>query len=444
MRRIHVNERSLSLCAIAVALALSAGTAGAEIIFDDNFDDTASATQSNLVAAVDKGSWVEIAIDSSVILADTSQYLNASRGDYDYTAVFSQYGLAATGGTISLDLSFGDSVHDYNTASFLEGTSELFRIEVQTDDGDHWINPVTPNYTDAQINLVGAATINIGNGIRENATPNRTFEFTLDATGVDLSITGDGLDSALTGSVNYAHSPLIGPDRIRFFKNDLPQVDNTHKSDRGKLRVDNVQVDFEATVARNVLIDFSDGNAGNGIHDVAVRDGGFTGQPLDTGISPPWQALQGGEQFKDDLPPGIGSDRNGVMVTGRVYAVDTGHTLAQGDVFNLEYFWRDAWQWDSGDSVEMVLYYTDTDAIDGVPVSVFALNSGSRDATGTWEGEYGTSAAFADDAGVGKTLFAKLQADSDSGAFARMDNIFLEVVAPGGGNQPGGTVLVVR
>ena len=443
MKRRYFRDRSRWLCATALVMALSAGTAGAEIIFDDDFDDTSSANQADLVSAVNTGSWVEVASDSSSTQTDATEYLNLERGDYDYIAVFSKYGSASDGGTITLGLSYGDAVHDYNTVYFLEGTNELFRIEVQTDDGDTWITPVTPNHADAQINLVGATTTNIGNGIREDTAPNRTFEFTLDATGVDLSITGDGLGSALTASVNYAHSPLIGPDRIRFFKNDIPQVDNTHKSDRGKLRGDNVQVDFEATVARNVLIDFNDGNANNGIHDAAVRDGDFASQPGGSGISPPWQSLQGGEQFNDDLPPGIGSDRNGVMVMGRVYAVDTGHTLAEGDVFNLEYFWRDAWGWDSADSVEMVLYYTDSNAIDGNATEVFTLSSGGRSRTVTWEGEYGTTPPFDDSDGFRKKLFAKLQTNSDSGEFARMDNVFLGVVNPGS-QQFTGTILLVR
>jgi hypothetical protein len=221
--------------------------AGAATIFDDDFNDTASVSQADLVAAVGTGTWVVIDVDSSTIQTGASRYLHLSRGDYDYTAVFSEYGSAAAGGTISLDLSFSDSVHDYNTISILEGTDELFRIEVQNDDGDTWIDPVTPNRTDAQINLVGATTASIGNGIKEGTTPNRTFVFTLDATGVDLSITGDGLGSALTASVDYARMPSIGPDRIRFFKNDLPQVGNTHKSDRGQLWIDNIEATFDTT-----------------------------------------------------------------------------------------------------------------------------------------------------------------------------------------------------
>jgi len=423
------------LCLFLVVASIR--TAGAATIFHDDFDDTASATQADLVAAVNTGSWVEVAFDSSSINTETSGFLFLGRGDYDYTAVFTHYGVAATGGTIRLDLSFSDSVHDYNTASFLEGTNELFRIEVQTDDGGAY-------GTDAQINLVGTTTTNIGGGIREDAIPpDRTFEFTLDATGVDLSITGNGLSSALTGSVEYANMPLIGPDRIRFFKNDLPQVGNTHKSDRGELLVDNIQADFNSTVARNVLIDYDDGNASNGIHDVAVNDGDFSGQVTGTSINLPWQSLTNGAEFQSSLPAGIGSDTNAVMAFERIYAVDTGHTLASEDIFNLQYFWRDAYGWDGAeDNIEMVLYYTDSDAIDGNATDIFTLNSGGRSKDNLWEVE-SASFAFADESGVGQKLFVRLQGTNEEGEFARIDNIFLEVLnttIP----QDTGIILLVR
>ena len=428
-----MKKTVLSVLAVTVGV-LVGGRAGAATIFDDDFDDTVSAVQSNLVSAVNTGSWLEVALDSSTI---SGQYLNALRGDYDYIAVFSQYGSVAVGGSITMDLAFSDSVHDYNTVSFLEGTNELFRIEVQTDDGG-------VGGTDAQINLVGATTENIVSGIRESTSPNRTFEFTLDATGVDLSITGDGLSSALTASVDYANLPLIGPDRIRFFKNDIPQVDNTHKSDRGQLRIDNIEAEFGSTVAREVLIDYNDGNASNSIHDVAVNDGDFSGQVVGNSINLPWQSLTNGAEFQSSLPPGIGSDTNGVMAFERVYALDTGHKLALGDVFILEYFWRDASEWDGAlDNIEMVLYYTDSNAIDGIATDIFTLNSGGRTKDNLWEVESGMSSAFDDKPGVNKKLFVRLQGTNEQDEFARIDNIFLEVVNRNP-QHPRGILLLCR
>jgi hypothetical protein len=411
----HKEVAVKSIVTLCVLLVF-AGSAGAETIFNDNFDDTSTATQADLVSAVDTGTWIEVFIDTATINTSATKFFNFGRGDYDYTAVFTKYGSVAGGGTCRLDICYGDAVHDYNTITFIEGTTELCRIEVQTNDGD------TGN-TDAQINLVGATTENITDGIREGSPANRTFEFTFDATGVDLSITGDGLGAPLTASVDYANTPTFGPDRIRVFKNDF-----FGNSDRGQLRVDDMDADFTSPTARNILIDFDDGNANNGIHDTAVLDGDFSGQPSGTSINPPWQSLAGGPEFLDTLPPGIGGARNLVMVLGRVYAVDTGHVLGQGDIFNLEFFWRDAWQWDPPDTVEMVLYYTDTDAIDGTATAVYTLNSGGRSSTVIWEGEYGTSPPYSG-GGVGKKLFVKLQSTVDAASeFARMDNIFLEVI----------------
>ena len=299
-------------------------------IFDDDFEDTVDATQSNLVSGVAEGTWIQTNVDTSSIKTSGSTYLFLSRGDYDYTAVFSSIGETKGGGTITMDLGYKDAVHDYQTIAILEGTNELFRMEVQTDDGD------TGN-TDAQINLVGATTATIANGIREVEPGNRTFTFTLDETGVDLSITGDGITGSLDASVDYGTTPIQGADRMRFYKNDV--VGN---SDRGQLSVDDVQVDFTTVVARKVLVDFDDGNGSNGIHDSAVNDGDFQGQGTGSGVAAPWVALVTTPQFQDGLESGIGGARNGTMSYTRELGVDTGQRLTIGDIYVVEFFWRDA------------------------------------------------------------------------------------------------------
>jgi len=406
--------RRFSVCLLIFCLAPFCSQA--VIIFDDDFEDTVDATQSNLVAGVAEGSWIQTNFDTSTIETGSSEYMNFGRGDYDYTAVFSSIGRAADGGTISMDLAFGDAVHDYNTVVVMEGTNELFRIEVQTNDGGS-------AGADRQINLVGATTQTIAEGIDENATPNRTFTFTLDETGVDLAITGSGITGSLDASVDYSGTPVLGVDRIRFYKNDF--FGNT---DRGQLRVDNIQADFNAVMAREVLVDFDDGNGSNGIHDSAVNDGDFQGQGTGSGVAAPWVALVTTPQFQDGLESGIGGARNGTMANTRELGVDTGQRLAIGDIYVVEFFWRDASAWDADDEFQVVLFYTNTDAIGGTATTVFTAASGPRNSTVTWEGDYDVSPPFADNSGAGKTLFAKLVGTGESGEFARFDNIYIELI----------------
>ena len=91
--------------------------------------------------------------------------------------------------------------------------------------------------------------------------------------------------------------------------------------------------------------------------------------------------------------------------------------------------------WDPGDNLDVELFYTDTDAIGGTATTVFTVDGGAYTAAVSWEGEYDVSPPFADNSGVGKKLFAKVDGTSDTGEFARFDNIHIELiqVAPRGG-----------
>lgn len=181
-----------------------------------------------------------------------------------------------------------------------------------------------------------------------------------------------------------------------------------------------------------ILIDYDDGVPGNGIHDVAVRDGDFS-------LSPdPWMVLAGTSDFQDNNASGVGSDRNYAMAISRILGVDTEYTLSGFETFEMSFMWRDAFNWDNNDTLAMILYYTDDDSMDGSTndvtngatiFDVLTFDSGGRDATATWETE-SLLASIADTGATGKNLFVRFESNSQSNEFARLDNVFLQVFVP--------------
>lgn len=206
--------------------------------------------------------------------------------------------------------------------------------------------------------------------------------------------------------------------------------------------------------AATILIDYDDGVA-NGIHDVAVNNGGFESTPgnIVTNDADGWMPLGGSPlEISANLASSVGGnnavaggDVNRVLSFGR----STGHTLALGDVFAAEYDWRDAFGWAAGETINFTLYYTANDLIDGARTTLFTFNSGDSTQGGYETESFGPTAQLSDAGAVGKTLFVEFAGDNLSGdAFARIDNVYLEVTPI---PEPGslalvaiGSVLVLR
>jgi len=184
-----------------------------------------------------------------------------------------------------------------------------------------------------------------------------------------------------------------------------------------------------------ILIDYDDGTAGGG-HDAAVLEGDFTG--MTTSDLTPWADLStGGSQILTNNNSGVGSNQNFAITLDRVLGVDTGHTIASGESYNMSFMWRDAANWDAPDTVQLVLFYTADNTIAGTATDIATLNSGSRATTGAWETEAASGVALADGGAVGKTLFARLESTGLQGEFSRIDNVFVEVVP-----EPGSIALL--
>jgi len=180
--------------------------------------------------------------------------------------------------------------------------------------------------------------------------------------------------------------------------------------------------------ATTILIDYVGATDSLGDHNTEVRKGGFT--DLSGTNYAPWDSI--GDlvvQLSNSLAfPGGGvnyaANNNGGT---RIIAIDTGHTIASGDSFNLGFKWRDAYQWRNSDTVSLNLYYTDDDTVGGTATDITLLDSGPRASTGTWEDESATGLTFNDANADGKKLFLKILAHSSGNRYARVDNVFLDV-----------------
>lgn len=183
-----------------------------------------------------------------------------------------------------------------------------------------------------------------------------------------------------------------------------------------------------------ILVDYDDGNAGNGIHDAAVRNGGFEspatgvdGEPFSN--TDTWENIQGAqtEQARRTNINHTGSYSSvNSTSASKMYALDTGRTIAAGDIYTLEFYVRGAFESNNTTRVVADLYFTADDTIGGAATVIDTINSGElttsfvvRNAT--------FSAVGAADPEVGKSLFLRFEQSTGPG-FSRTDSWYLEVV----------------
>jgi hypothetical protein len=123
----------------------------------------------------------------------------------------------------------------------------------------------------------------------------------------------------------------------------------------------------------------------------------------------------------------LSGDRNFGSVFG-----PNGYTISAGDVFDIQYEWRDAYNWnDALDNVAITLFTTDDDTIEGKATPLVVDLSGLSTTNNTYEtvNHDGVYIATADDAGKKLFLVFAGQAGEggDTNGFARFDNLIVEV-----------------
>lgn len=117
---------------------------------------------------------------------------------------------------------------------------------------------------------------------------------------------------------------------------------------------------------------------------------------------------------------------------GNLLGQDTGHTLAEGDSFDVSYFWRDAFNWDDQvDKVRIILFVTDDDDVFGPRTIIASADSPLSTMNDTYEPVVANDIYIADATHVGKQLFVGIDTFSaDGNGFARFDDFQLSVGDP--------------
>ena len=131
----------------------------------------------------------------------------------------------------------------------------------------------------------------------------------------------------------------------------------------------------------------------------------------------------------------VDGTRNAVVTQNatKIFAIDTGHTLATGEVFQATYQWRDASNWvDASDRISVSLFTTADNTITGTRTVIQSLLSDLSTQNNTYETEVSLFNAIPASAN-GKKLFCSfvgVDGNGNSGGFARLDNFTLQRGTP--------------
>ncbi len=141
--------------------------------------------------------------------------------------------------------------------------------------------------------------------------------------------------------------------------------------------------------------------------------------------------------------------RNVVMSggDGKMFGLETGHTISAGEVYDVGYVWRDASAWvDASTQVQVTLFVTDDHTIDGARTDLIVDLSGLSTQNSTYEEVDHDDIYMATAADAGKALFVVFRTTAASGGFGRLDNFTLEASATvtASGPAPEGAAEDVR
>lgn len=115
----------------------------------------------------------------------------------------------------------------------------------------------------------------------------------------------------------------------------------------------------------------------------------------------------------------------------RKWGLDTGYTIADGDIYNVNYDWLDAFNWnDSLDQVQVTLFTTADDTLTGTRSDLGFSRTKSVGVSGAWEFYEENSFYTATPTDAGKNLFLELTGfngnpGSSQSGFGRVDNLTL-------------------
>lgn len=162
----------------------------------------------------------------------------------------------------------------------------------------------------------------------------------------------------------------------------------------------------------------------------SIRNGNFNANSVDDSNftdTSDWYNLAG-DQTAQCTRTNLDYDgsSNYVIASTKQAAVDTGHTISEGDVFDLSYVWRDAYNWvDGSDQVRVSLFVTDDNTLTGSRTDLIQDLSGTSTQNDAYESVDHNAFYTAQAADEGKTLFVVIE--TTSSGYARLDDFELIV-----------------
>lgn len=151
--------------------------------------------------------------------------------------------------------------------------------------------------------------------------------------------------------------------------------------------------------------------------------------------TPIWENIGSGTQNENTSNTSLSLDgsRNAIIAetAQRRMALDTGHTLSPGELFQTTFSWRDASLWnDATDRVRVTLFTTSDDTLNGTPTVLENRDSSLSLADSSYQNETLLFTGIPDTSGIpasanGKRLFVALDAAQSGNGFARLDNFTL-------------------
>ena len=193
------------------------------------------------------------------------------------------------------------------------------------------------------------------------------------------------------------------------------------------------------------------GDVLNGNFNAGSADGDTTDDNFQA--TPGWSNIFGGAPTMQSTRTNLASpdgSRNAVLsLSGdRVFGSElglNGYVISAGDTFDVQYEWRDAFNWnDSLDRVGVTLFTTDNDTITGAITELIVDFSELSTANNTYETVDHDAFYTATTGDAGKKLFLYFNGvsgeGSDNNGFARFDNLTLEVTT--GVPEPSSAFLI--
>jgi hypothetical protein len=164
----------------------------------------------------------------------------------------------------------------------------------------------------------------------------------------------------------------------------------------------------------------------------AVRNGNFNANPLANAVfsnTPSWYNLAGAQSAEcTRTDQAFDGTPNAVISSSRGHAVDTAYSIRVGDVFDISYVWKDAFNWvDASDQIKVSLFVTSDNTLTGTRSNLVTDLSGKSTVDSTYENVDHNAIYTANASVAGKELFAVIETTSPG--FARMDNFEL-IVTP--------------